>query len=457
MLRSKSKMFFPYFFMLCAVCMASVPKEINHQGVVSVNGTAFDGTGLFRFAIVDTDTGTNLWTNDGTIVGAIGGIPAAAVSLNVSKGVYSVSLGDTGLTNMTEIASSVFNSSNTVLRIWFDDGVNGLQQLTPDHKLTTAPYSFRLPNITVDDSGNVGIGTTSPVGEFHITAPSDESTLAVLETTGPVPLTGATLQFYRSGVFQKGIGINGNDDFELWQGTGSNDSPTNRMFMRMIKATGNTFFGGNVGIRTLPVNAILNVGSASFTSSIRVDANTNSGQVPLVHFLSTVHDNSDVLFRITGDSDGDAGGPWTGLEVQAGGAVVGRFGSYHVASDKRLKHNIVTVPNALERVLALRGVNFKWKDTNLDGDAVQMGLIAQEVEKVFPEVVHTADDKMKTKAVEYERLVGALIEAIKELDAIVKQKDSELTTQRKRIASFESRLAAIEARLPKLAQADRRD
>lgn len=145
------------------------------------------------------------------------------------------------------------------------------------------------------------------------------------------------------------------------------------------------------------------------------------------------------------------------LSLSATGVVSGVFGTYHVASDGRLKRNVVNIPNALKRVLAPRGINFKWKDAHLDGDSLQMGLIAQEVEKVFPETVHTAKDKMRTKAVEYEHLIGALVEAIKELDGIVKQKDAELQGQGRRIGTVESRLAALEAHLPKVAQTDRRD
>ena len=132
-----------------AVCLlvgsvwAGVPSEINHQGVVSVDGTAFDGAGLFRFAIVDPDSGSNLWTNDGSTVGAVGGIPSSPVSLPVAGGVYSVRLGNTNLVNMTPIPSAVFNDDNLLLRIWFDDGVNGLQQLLPEHQLTPSPYAHR--------------------------------------------------------------------------------------------------------------------------------------------------------------------------------------------------------------------------------------------------------------------------------------------------------------------------
>ncbi len=58
-----------------------------------------------------------------------------------------------------------------------------------------------------------------------------------------------------------------------------------------------------------------------------------------------------------------------------------------------------------------------------------MGMIAQEVETVVPEVVHTANDEMKTKAIEYKYMVGLLVEAIKELKAeneVLKQRISAL-------------------------------
>ena len=100
-------------FFISTPAWGGVPQEISHQGVVSVNGSSFDGTGLFRFAIVDPDAPTNLWSNDGSITGAVGGIPTAAVSLTVTTGVYSVALGDLSIPNMTdEIPPAIFNDGS---------------------------------------------------------------------------------------------------------------------------------------------------------------------------------------------------------------------------------------------------------------------------------------------------------------------------------------------------------
>jgi hypothetical protein len=118
--------------------------------------------------------------------------------------------------------------------------------------------------------------------------------------------------------------------------------------------------------------------------------------------------NSVLKFDTGGDTF-----PNPELEITSAGDISGTHGSYHTSSDERLKKDIVTIPNALDKVLALRGVNFKWKNES-KGTNLRMGLISQEVESVIPEVVHTQTDEMETKAVEYQYLAGLFVEAIKE-------------------------------------------
>jgi hypothetical protein len=88
--------------------------------------------------------------------------------------------------------------------------------------------------------------------------------------------------------------------------------------------------------------------------------------------------------------------------------VAGTIRGTNVApSDARLKTNVRTIEHALDDLERLRGVRFDWKK---DG-AHSIGVIAQEVEKVYPELVSTAD----YKAVDYAKLTAVLIEAVKEL------------------------------------------
>jgi hypothetical protein len=87
-------------------------------------------------------------------------------------------------------------------------------------------------------------------------------------------------------------------------------------------------------------------------------------------------------------------------------------GTVTANSDERLKTNIKPLENALEKVLALRGVEYD----RIDNGEHQIGLIAQEVEKIVPEIVYPkgpAPD-YERKSVAYANLIALLIEAIKE-------------------------------------------
>jgi hypothetical protein len=81
---------------------------------------------------------------------------------------------------------------------------------------------------------------------------------------------------------------------------------------------------------------------------------------------------------------------------------------FNSVSDERRKKNIRTLDSALDKTLSLRGVSYTFKDTDVDS----IGLIAQELEEVIPEVVSTGDDGLKS--VSYGNLVGLLVEAIKD-------------------------------------------
>ncbi|WP_373998202.1 tail fiber domain-containing protein [Bdellovibrio bacteriovorus] len=112
-------------------------------------------------------------------------------------------------------------------------------------------------------------------------------------------------------------------------------------------------------------------------------------------------------------------------------------GTLTQASDVRLKNDIKPILNALDRITNIQGVTYQWIDKNKD-QTKQMGLIAQEVEAVFPEVVKT--DSNGFKSVAYQNLVAPIIEAIKELnhrwssDSEVIHK--ELVSQKREIASL---------------------
>lgn len=96
--------------------------------------------------------------------------------------------------------------------------------------------------------------------------------------------------------------------------------------------------------------------------------------------------------------------------------------AYQNLSDKRYKKDVLPIQDALHKVMLLNGVTFNWDktatDMNLD-DKNHIGVLAQDIEQVLPQVVTTANDANKTKSVAYGDIVPVLIEAIKEQQAII--------------------------------------
>jgi hypothetical protein len=124
----------------CHTAAAQVPQIINYQGRINVGASPFTGTGQFRFALVNGDSSTSFWSNDGT--STAGSQPTAAVSLPVANGLYVVPLGDTSIANMQAVPASVFTNNDVRLRVWFNDGTNGSQLLSPDQRITSVGYAM---------------------------------------------------------------------------------------------------------------------------------------------------------------------------------------------------------------------------------------------------------------------------------------------------------------------------
>ena len=92
-------------------------------------------------------------------------------------------------------------------------------------------------------------------------------------------------------------------------------------------------------------------------------------------------------------------------------------------SDARMKENVITITNALEKILQLRGVYFNRIDD--EKKKRNIGFIAQEVEKVIPEVVTYADD-IDEYGVAYGNITGMLVEAMKEQQQTIENQQKEI-------------------------------
>ena len=108
-----------------------------------------------------------------------------------------------------------------------------------------------------------------------------------------------------------------------------------------------------------------------------------------------------------------------GATLSAVGDVVA-----YASSDKRLKDNIIPISNPTEKLKQIGGYTFDWNDNQTTYEGHDVGVIAQEIEKVLPEVVTTRDNGYK--AVKYEKLVALLIESNKELIKRVEELEKKL-------------------------------
>jgi hypothetical protein len=282
----------------------------------------------------------------------------------------------------------------------------------------------RLLNITND--GNVGIGTTTPAYKLDVNGSLHSSNLTIAD-----------------GIFHEGdtntfIGFPANDTFRITTsgqarltvdsvgrvgiGTltpsyGLDVGSNIRAVSAYVVGTGTGTLGGDNNIFTTASNsAFLNLKGGSKRAKISI----GNDQVELVS------GNDAISFRTGATTSTNRG--TERVRITAGGAMglgviptntSGRFEASNdivafSSSDIRWKTNIKNIDSPLDKISKLNGVTFDWiEDEPIHGNkGHDIGVIAQEVEKVLPEIVDTRDSGMK--AVKYEKLIPLLIESIKD-------------------------------------------
>ena len=131
--------------------------------------------------------------------------------------------------------------------------------------------------------------------------------------------------------------------------------------------------------------------------------------------IKSVTNDKDIIFKGV-----DNTAAITALTLDMSGAGAATFNNDVTAfSDKRLKTDIKNIDNALSKVTKMQGVYYKRND--IDDAREQVGVLAQDMEEILPQVVLTKDDDFKTKSVDYGKICAVLIESIKELKAEIDQ------------------------------------
>ena len=387
--------------------------------------------------------------------------------------------------------------------------------------------------MTMDGNANVGIGTTSPSYPLHVfsaaatdlrtkiqsTSTGNHASSLILErgsTTG-----WSSIDYAGPGTTYWGSGLHGSDvgnSYSIWT--------TDQTTRFLINSSGNVGIGTTSPLYPLHIEKngrLISFDPDEFGANV---INLNSPGVVRVNgdgtrsmYFTQASDTAfavglsdptpDARFEIyggggifpkfmissTADSDGDlmmvtaAGNVGIGLagpgykldvngDVNVAAANVLRFGGTQVCasagctavSDRSLKEDIQPLQNSLDNILKLQGVSYDWKDKEKYGQKQQIGLLAQDLEKIYPQAVIT-DSKSGLKSVAYDHLVAPLIEAFKELNeriielfgqsrshsreiaSLKAQAETEKAAKDHKIKALEQENAEIKARLEKIEKA----
>jgi len=223
----------------------------------------------------------------------------------------------------------------------------------------------------------------------------------------------------------------------------------------------NTFFGTKAGNANTIGNTNAFIGSFAGELNTSGSSNTFIGDYAGLHNITG--SGNVFLGYSAGNNETGSNKLYVDNCVYGGGfnctnpLIYGEFdnrivkinGTLFMASDERLKGNIEPLRASLDKVMRLQGVSFEWRREKNLGDrnakSRDIGLIAQEVEKVMPELVHT--DGKGYKAIAYDKLVPVLIEAIKEQQIEINDQHKEINDKDARIERLEKALEKMERRM----------
>ena len=387
--------------------------------------------------VLTSDTlGSGIINSSLTSVGTLG---ALTVSGNVNANGNIIGDGATNISGINSVTATLFHGSGANLTSIPNGALTNssiaIGGVTLNLGDTDATPAFNLSDATAyPTSSLVGTITNAQLAGSIANAKLANSTMSVggvtltLGATDATPafdLSDATAYPYTSltGITTEIVGdtspqLGGNLDFNSKFITGTGGINVSGVI------TATSFSGSGTNLTGLTGASAATYGDASNVAQIVVDSN---GRITGI---------SEVTTSGGGGGGGSPGGSDGQIQYNNGGAFGGatqlfyddsnnRVGinsatptesldvigsvkatDFNTTSDQNLKDNIKTIENPLSKVLSIRGVNFEWKDSN----KASAGVIAQEVEKVLPELV----TGQNTKTVNYNGLIGLLIETVKE-------------------------------------------
>lgn len=274
------------------------------------------------------------------------------------------------------------------------------------------PGTFGTGNFIFDGSSNVGIGTITPSNKLHI----EDGGLIIRDNS----YTLFNLEVYE-------------------------DGNTHYPAMYLEKSRNNTI--GEIGqtesgdiLGALFFHGVTSGNSLDNGAYIQaIQEGATSTRVPAAIRFGTSDGSGDFAERMRILSTGEVaiGSTSASQELDVNGDIEAT--AFYYSSDINLKKNIVDLEESqIDKLRQIRGVYFDWKKDNVS----DIGIIAQEVEKVYPELVNTDNEGIKT--VKYGNLIAPLIEATKEQQDLIEQQQKIIKEQNDKINSLLERVEVLE-------------
>ena len=318
--------------------------------------------------------------------GSIHVAPSSAGSLTISATQTAITIGTTSRTATTNFYYSgiafnhLLNYSSTTYnntpQAWIGTRLSNNAGSEIDYLvfatksgtgITETGNDLPVERMCVSPTGNVGIGTRAPIAKFEV--------------------SGASGQLFS-----------------------------------VVDSFVGTIFSVN-DVSGIPSIEVLDTGLvklAQYTGQVAISTSTAQSGFALTAWGNAYVNSSTYIVKSLGVGTGPSN---TAGEIRASNEITAYY-----TSDERLKENVVLIGNPIEKLMQIRGVSFDWTEEHIkskggeDGYFVRkhdIGVIAQEIEKVLPEIVATRDNGYK--AVKYEKIVPLLIECIKEQQTQINQ------------------------------------
>jgi hypothetical protein len=280
-----------------------------------------------------------------------------------------------------------------------DDLVFGYSSGYP---LSTANFVERM---RIDNgTGNVGIGTTSLEAKLHIASSETASRIVIQNTNNSSAGAGIFMKTTNAGtmVSNATLRTTNNGVFSIFTGT------TTEIERLTINSS------GDVNIGTTSANGKLNVFGTGSTGGAALSINPNSSSITALDIVVGANNTSQNGLYVYSTSNNQFN-----AFIRSNGNLENRNNSYGGISDIKLKENITDAKPKLNDLNKVRIVNFNFKNE----ETKQLGVIAQELQEIFPGMVEETEDKDRqgkllgttTKSVKYSVFVPMLIKAVQEL------------------------------------------